>query len=215
MSIRSFGDLSDNLDYDLAWRKKELSAIKYYVDQAKDDRGRYCVLARCGVTILYAHWEGFVKHASRSYLEYIAMQRLRNDQLQPYLLTLSLVSTVSISSESHKYSDFGKFTDFFISKLTSQAKLPFRSGLSTESNLSSKVLKEITWCLGIDYTLFESKEKFIDSHLLEKRNHIAHGKEMYITPDDFEEMRTIVIEMMTNLKTELENSAILRKFVKN
>lgn len=214
MSIRSIDDLSDRLASELAWRKKELSVLKYYIDMAKEEYGYNRVLSRCGVAVLYAHWEGFIKLASRYYIEYIAMQRLRNDQLQPNLLTLSLCSTVAFSPDSRKYSEYGKLTDFFLASNSSRAILPFKQGLNTESNLSSKVLKEITWCLGVDYAFYESKEKFIDSHLLNKRNHVAHGQDIDIDPNDYLEMRTIVIDMMSVFKTELENSAILRKFVR-
>lgn len=142
------------------------------------------------------------------------MQRLRNEQLQPNLLTLSLRSSVSFSPESRKYSEYGKVTDFFLSGLSNHAKLPFKNGLDTESNLSSNVLREITWCLGIDYSPYESKEKFLDSRLLARRNHVAHGQDLDIDPNEFEEMRAIVIEMMMYFKTELENAAILHKFIK-
>lgn len=214
MSIRTFDELSNCLDSDLAWRKKELSVLKYFLDQSTSDKARHRVLSRCGITILYAHWEGFVKLASRYYLEYVAMQRLRNEQLQPNLLTLSLRSSVSFSPESRKNSEYGKLTDFFLSGLSNHARLPYKSGLDTESNLSSTVLKEITWCLGIDYSHYVGKEKFLDSHLLDRRNHVAHGQEIDIDPDEFEEMRIIVVEMMTYLKNELENSAILKRFEK-
>lgn len=92
--------------------------------------------------------------------------------------------------------------------------MPYKNGLDTESNLSSSVLREITWCLGVDYSLFESKEKFIDSRLLARRNHVAHGQEIDINTADFEEMRAIVVEMMTHLKNELENLALMRSFEK-
>jgi MAE_28990/MAE_18760-like HEPN len=214
MSIRTVDDLSNRLDAELAWRKKELSDLKYFIDLSLTDRGRHRVLGRCGITILYAHWEGFIKLASRYYLEFVAMQRLRNDQLQPNLLTLSLRTTVTFSPESHRHSEYGKVTDFFISGLSNHARLPFKTGLETESNLSSTVLKEITWCLGVEYLPYESKEKFIDSRLLARRNHIAHGQEVDVDSNEFEEMCTIVIDMMTYLKTELENSALLRRFAK-
>lgn len=214
MSIRTIDNLSTYLDSDLIWRKKELSALRFFIGQANNDQGRYRALSRCGITMLYAHWEGFIKNASRGYLEYIAMQHLRNDELTPNLLTLSLRSSVSFSSQSRKHSEYGKLTDFFLSGLSKHARLPFKTGLDTESNLSSTVLKEITWCLGIDYSPYVSKEKFIDSSLLARRNHIAHGQDIEISTSEFEEMRTIVIDMMTYLKTEIENSAIQRKFVK-
>lgn len=102
MSIRTFDDFSNRLDSDLAWRKKELSDLNFFLHQPNNDQTRNRVLSRCGIAILYAHWEGFVKIASQYYLEYVAMQRLRNEQLQPNLLTLSLRSSVSFSPESKK-----------------------------------------------------------------------------------------------------------------
>jgi RiboL-PSP-HEPN len=214
MSIRTVDDLSGELDSELAWRKKELSDLKYFMDQAGAGAGRRRVLGRCGVAILYAHWEGFVKLASRYFLEFVAMQRLPNGQLGPNLLTLSLRSTISFSPEMRKHSEFGKITDFFLTKLSHRARFPFKTGLNTEANLSSSVLKEITWCLGIDYSPYQTKEKFIDSRLLGRRNHIAHGEGLDVDPDEFDEMRATVLEMMTCLKTELENSAALKTYLK-
>ncbi len=56
--------------------------------------------------------------------------------------------------------------------------MPWLDGESirTESNLSSKVLKEILWCLGIEDTPFILKAQLIDEKLAGKRNHIAHGE---------------------------------------
>lgn len=214
MTIRTVDDLANSLYEALSWRKKELSDLKHLIDQPTASIGRRRLLGRCGVAILYAHWEGFVKSASRCFLEYVANQRLRNEQLQPHLLTLSLRSTVTFSPTTRRHSEYGKLTEFFLSGFSKHAKLPYKKGLDTESNLSSTVLKEITWCLGIDYAPYETKEKFIDSHLLDRRNHIAHGEALDVDPDEYEEMRDSVIEMMTYLKTELETSAELRRFAR-
>jgi hypothetical protein len=213
MTIRTFDDLSNSLSGNLAWRKKELLAIKYYIDLGIEDKGRLGVLSRCGIAILYAHWEGFIKIAGQNYLEFVAMQRLKNDQLSQNFLAISMRSTIPFSANSQKISEYGKFTNFFFENLSNHAKIPYKKGLDTESNLSSTVLKEITWCLGIDYSPFESKEKFIDSRLLAQRNHIAHGQEIAIEPDDFKEMREITIEMMTIFKNEIENNAVLGKYM--
>ena len=213
MTIRTLDDLSAELDADLAWRKKELSDLKYFIDQAGHSPSRRRALGRCGITMLYAHWEGFVKLASRHFLEFVAMQRLQNCQLVPALLTLSLRSSVRLSPETRKASELGKVTDFFLTRLSHRAHLPFKVGLDTGSNLSSAVLKEITWCLGVDYAPFATKEKFIDSRLLGRRNHIAHGKGLDVDPDEFDDMRAAVIDMMDGLKTEIENSAAQRTYM--
>jgi len=214
MTIRTPDDLCRKLDGELAWRKKELSDLKYFIDQRTENPFRKRVLGRCGVTILYAHWEGFVKIAARYFLEFVAMQRLRNEELQPHLLTLSVRSSVAFSSDTRKHSELGKLTEFFLNGLSERARLPFKKGLDTESNLSSTVLKEITWCLGVPYLPFETKEKFIDARLLGRRNCIAHGEEVDVDPREFDGMRDVVIEMMVYLNNQLQNAATLRTFMR-
>lgn len=214
MSIRTIDDLSDKLARELAWRKRELSDLKYYIGLTPTDSTRRKVLGRCGVAILYAHWEGFVKLAGRYFLEFVAMQRLRNEELHPNLLTLSMRKRVNISPNTRKSSEFGKITNFFLSQMPGRAAIPYKTAIDAGSNLSSAVLREITWCLGLDYTPYETREKFIDSRLLGRRNHIAHGETMDVDPGEYDEMRAGVIEMMTNLKTQIENSAVLKSYVK-
>ncbi|MEW5733873.1 MAG: MAE_28990/MAE_18760 family HEPN-like nuclease [Thermodesulfobacteriota bacterium] len=219
MTIRTLNDLSDKLNFELAWRKKELSDLKYYIDQPNPGNPgmnrRDRVLGRCSVALLYAHWEGFVKLSTQYFLEYVAMQRLLNQQLHPNLLALSLKSSINFLPETNNYSEYGKVTNFFLTCLTNRARLPFKDGLSTRSNLSSKVLKEILWCVGVDYAPYETKEKFIDSRLLGRRNTIAHGEKIYVDPREYDEMREIVVDMMTHLKNELENSASIGSYKRN
>jgi hypothetical protein len=214
MSIRTIDDLSDKLARELIWRKKELSDLKYYIGLTPPDSTRRKVLGRCGVAILYAHWEGFVKLAGRYFLEFIAMQRLRNEELHPNLLTLSMRKQVNFAPNTLKASEFGKITNFFLSQMPGRAALPYKTAIETNSNLSSAVLREITWCLGLDYTPYETREKFIDYRLLGRRNFVAHGEAMDVDPGEYDEMRAGVIAMMTNLKTQIENSAVLKTYAK-
>ena len=163
--------------------------------------------------MLYAHWEGFVKNASRSFLEYLTAQRLLNKELHKNLLTLSMAQSTSVPWETKKISPFRKITEFYFEGLTERSRFPFKHGLSTESNLSSTVLEEIVWCLGLDFSPFETKKKFLDSRLLARRNHIAHGMDLDIDPDEFDEMRGILFELMSNLKTQIENTVILKEYL--
>ncbi len=102
-----------------------------------------------------------------------------------------------------------------MNKMDSRSSIPFKNAINTESNLSSKVFKEIIWCLGVDYSFYETKEKFIDSKLLGRRNHIAHGQNMDINISEYSEMRETVIDMMTNFKTQIENCAITKEYLIN
>ncbi|NLW74850.1 MAG: hypothetical protein GXY18_00240, partial [Methanomicrobiales archaeon] len=118
MNIHTVNDLCDFIDKDLAWRKKELSILKGCVESQVPNNLDQIVLIRCGIALLYAHWEGFIKKASSSYLEFIKMQRLRNDQLKPNFLTLSMRHTVNFCSNSNLNSEFGKVTDFYINSMS-------------------------------------------------------------------------------------------------
>ena len=213
MSIRTVDDLTDRLARELSWRKKELSDLKYYIGLMPPDSTRRRVLGRCSITILYAHWEGFVKLAGRYFLEFIAMQRLRNEELHPNLMTLSMRKQVNFAPNSQKASQFGKITNFFLSQMPGRAAIPYKTSIDTGSNLSSSVLREILWCLGLDYGPFETREKFIDSRLLGRRNFVAHGEATNVDPEEYDEMREGVIAMMTNLKTQIENSAALKTYL--
>ena len=84
--------------------------------------------------------------------------------------------------------------------------------MDTQSNLSTTVLKEIMWCLGLDYELYASKEKLIDLKLVGRRNHVAHGESIEIDTDDFIEMVDEVIGLMSTFKNLVENSCITEAY---
>jgi len=214
MKIRTIEDLTDRLSNEIAWRKRELSDLKYYVELSISDSTRRQSLARCGVAILYAHWEGFVKLSSRYFLEFISMQRHTNNELKQNFLTMSMRANTNMHGKSRKTSEFAKVTSFFEDKSTERAIIPYKLAIDTESNLSSSVFKEIAWCLGIDYSLYETREKFIDVTLLTRRNHIAHGEVTSVDASEYDEMRQSVIAMMELIKSQLENSALTKAYLK-
>ncbi len=216
MKIRTINHLSDLLSAQLAWRKKELSDIKYLIETSGISETRKNVLLRSAITIIYAHWEGFIKAAGRYYLEYLASQReIKNSELKSNFLTISMISSCEIQSNSKKYSSFHGITDFFENKIDSRAKIPYKEIVDTESNLSSNVLREIVWCLGLDYSPYESKEKLINSKMLDKRNHIAHGEFLDIDKDDVFELRDTVLSLLDTFKNQIENSVIQKAYLKN
>jgi len=92
MSIRRLEELNDQLSSELAWRKKELSVIKSLIDTGSFSTSKKTALLRSGVTILYAHWEGFIKQAASIYLEFVSMQRLPYDKLSANFVALAMKS---------------------------------------------------------------------------------------------------------------------------
>jgi len=208
MAIRTQEDLIDKIAADHVWRIREISELKTLIESPSLSQQRKTVLCCAGIALLYAHWEGFVKKTGTYFLEYVSLQRLPVSDVKSNFITLMMKSSIDEATKSKKYSAFDNLTDFLISKKSNRTKIPFKNVVNTESNLSTTVLKEITWCLGIDYGLFESKEKMIDLKLVGRRNHVAHGEEIPVNILDFIEMSEEVIGLMNTFRNLVENSAI-------
>ena len=211
MSIRTAEQLSDRLATDLAWRKKEMSEMKSLIEAKNVSDQRHKVLVRSGVCILYSHWEGFVKLAANSYLEYVISKKLTYQDLSSNFLALAMKEKLKEAKETHKPLLYIPVCEFFLSELNQRSILP-KDVISTGSNLSSEILKEITYILGIDFSIYSTKSVLIDTKLLKTRNEIAHGNYSVFDRDEYLELHREVIEMLDIFRTEIENAAILEKF---
>ncbi|MCC3513573.1 MAG: hypothetical protein EAZ86_30270 [Oscillatoriales cyanobacterium] len=211
MSIRTAEQLSDKLATDLAWRKKELSEMKSMVEAKNVSDQRHKALVRSGVCILYSHWEGFVKLAANSYLEYIISKKLSYQELSSNFLALAMKEKLKEAKETNKPSLYIPVCDFFLSELNQRCLLP-KDVISTASNLSSEILKEITYILGIDFSIYSTKSVLIDTKLLKTRNEIAHGNYSVFDRDEYLELHREVIGMLDIFRNQIENAAIQEKF---
>lgn len=210
--IRTIEQLIEKIGEEHTWRRKELTDLKGLVSSFKDDSIRSRMLARAAVALLYAHWEGFVKQSSALYLEYVAFQRLPYKKLTSNFVGLVLRSKFTELGGSEKISSGNTLTNFFCTELDNNSNIPFKQGVDTKSNLSSKVLIDICDVLGLHISHFESRLKFIDSNLVNNRNHIAHGKERYITTEEYLELHDAVLILIETYKNEIENAAVTRRF---
>lgn len=211
MSIRTAEQLSDRLSSDLAWRKKELSEIKSSIEARNVSDQRHKLLVRSGVCILYAHWEGFVKLAANSYVEYVRLKKLTYRELSTNFLALAMKEKLKEAKETNKPSLYIPVCDFFISELNQRCILP-KDPISTASNLSSEVFKEIIEILGIDFSIYTTKSVLIDTKLLKTRNEIAHGNYSVFDREEYIELHGEVIGMLDMFRTQIENAAIQEKF---
>ncbi|WP_295883817.1 MAE_28990/MAE_18760 family HEPN-like nuclease [uncultured Thiohalocapsa sp.] len=212
MKIRTESQLADAIDQDLIWRKKELTQLKFLLDAAAGRGDRESTVLRGAVTLLYAHWEGFVKFAALAYLEYIAAQRLRFDELAPALLALAARSKLNAAANANRIRAHIEIVEFFRASLSQRCSLPYKDGITTRANLSSEVLREIVETLGLSFAPFETKCNLIDETLLRSRNTIAHGEYLIITVGRFEELAREVLEMMENFRAQVQNAAALQQF---
>ncbi|MBD1860788.1 MULTISPECIES: MAE_28990/MAE_18760 family HEPN-like nuclease [Trichocoleus] len=214
MSLRTAEQLSDRLSTELAWRKKELSEFKSLVEAKSTSLQRHTVLIRSGIVILYAHWEGFVKSASNYYLEFVAMQKLRYEQLSSNFLALAMKTKLNEARETNKASLYIPVCDFFVGNLHQRCSLPYKDVISTGSNLSSEIMKEITHILGLDFSPYSTKSVLIDTKLLGARNSIAHGNYGSIDREEYIELHTEVIGMLNDFRNQIEVAAINKDFMR-
>ena len=85
-------------------------------------------------------------------------------------------------------------------------------GVDAESNLSSRVLRNLTTMLGLDYKVFESKAVLIDKRLLGNRNRIAHGHYLSLDVEDALELAREVLALMEVFRDEVENAVVLSRY---
>ena len=116
------------------------------------------------------------------------------------------------AKETNKPSLYIPVCDFFISELNQRCILP-KDVISTASNLSSEILKEITYILGIDFSIYSTKSVLIDTKLLKTRNEIAHGNYSVFDRDEYLELHREVIGMLDIFRNQIENAAIEKKFM--
>jgi hypothetical protein len=211
-AIRTKEELIDKIGQDHVWRLREISELKNLIQEPSTSKIRKRVLCRAGIALLYAHWEGFVKKSGTYFLEYVAAQRHNISELRSNFVTLLVRGKIDKASESNKYSAFDEVTRYIIDNQTTRAKIPTKNVVETQSNLSTNVLKEIMWCLGIDYGFYESKEKLIDLMLVGRRNHVAHGEAIEVESDDFVDMVDEVLGLMNTFKNLLENSCMTESY---
>jgi len=212
MSIRSLENLIDSLALDLAWRKKELSDLKALIETRSFSSSKHTALLRSGVTILYAHWEGFVKKAASNYLEFVSMQRLPYKDLSSNFIALAMKARLNEAMETNKATVFTEVAEFFLTKLDQRSSVPHKDVIKTGANLSSSMFKEIICVLGLDYSYYELKQVLIDEKLLARRNHIAHGEYLLLDLQDYLELHSQVIDMMERLRDQIVKCAALKRY---
>jgi MAE_28990/MAE_18760-like HEPN len=212
MSVRTIEDLSDFLADDLAWRKKELAALRALVENNALKESRRNALLRCGVTMLYAHWEGFIKASGSAYLQFVSMQRLLYRELSPNFVAVGIRQLLHSASTSKKSRDHNALVNFFLTRMSERSSISYKTVVDTESNLSSTIFRDVVEKLGLDYTPYEAKGKLIDEKLLNSRNTIAHGTYLQTDLSGYIVLQDEVLGIMEEFRNQIENSAITKSY---
>lgn len=207
MKIRNIEQLNQFLDEEISWRRKELSVLLGLIKSSPEEESKCKTLIRSGITVLYAHWEGFVKRAATAYLNYVVMQKLKYNQLTSNFLALAMKGKLNLMEETNRATVFNEVTEFILSGLDKRCSINYKRSINTESNLSSQVFKQILSVLNLDYSPYELKEKFIDMKILRRRNAIAHGERLDIDKEEYISVHKELIEIINSFKNQIDNAA--------
>lgn len=206
MRILDINSLSDTLSHELSWRKKELTVLKGYVLRKETSQN---VRLRSSICLLYAHFEGFTKQAVKAYLSFVSAQKLDLRELKEGFLGSFLHQKFSPIDSPE---DMERLVLTIIKNRKVGVVFKFDDLFGTKSNLSYYQLQNILTRLGIKTNVFETKQKLIDTRLLAKRNHVAHGETSPVDEGDYLELHDAVMEMLSAIKNELENAAVTASY---
>jgi len=211
MRIRTLSDLQAALENESGWRKKELHDLKSSVYDERSTAKRDTRI-RAGVALLYAHWEGFVKAIGTAYLNFVAMQRLRYDQLQPCMLAVAARGRLVKAATTSRVETHMDVVRFFREEMQKRSQIDWRNGIQTKSNLRAGLFRQIVLTLGLDYTPYATKEKLIDERLVDSRNGIAHGRHECPTYADYMDLHAEVVWMIEEFERQIYAAAQGRTF---
>lgn len=199
--------LGEFLGSDRVWRIRELSDLKSAI--RRSDRIGRRVLLRALVTIAYAHWEGYVRSAAKGYLEFVATRNLRYEALHPQFLRNHFIPRLATLYGAKKnFGDSCKIVDEILAGASLQFGKVDESIVSTRSNLSTAVMRDICLVCGVDSTPYDSLASFIDKILLDRRNAIAHGENAFIDDGQIDEIVETTVTLMRSFGDQLENAAV-------
>lgn len=211
MKIRTVEDLDQEIDAEISWRKQELGTALKLVRSGSGPMLKANL--RSGVVILYAHWEGWIKTVARLYIRYVNTQSVPCDSLSEAFLGNALKSKMDVMTGSKVSSVHNKFAAFIRTELTNKAVLS-EELVRTESNLTSGVLLDIIDRIGLERRpLYALRANMIDVELVHRRNTIAHGQYLDLTPEEFRELRANVIDLLELFTDDVRNAASTGKYL--
>ena len=190
---------------DLAWRRIELHSLKTQLEHQAAQNGSSPAtraLARSMVTMLYAHWEGFSKCVFDHYANLIVRRRPVAAEMNDALLRAH-ASHVLKRIES---GDPDAITELLgMSRGTDRPRVRLaKATLSdTKSNLRYNVLSSILEGFGMTVSEFETKQKLIDVLLCDRRNAVAHGRDMFPRSQDVISLHDDVIGLMESVQNDV------------
>ncbi len=201
MKIRCKSDLQDSIDNEYTWRFHEIVNMKMEVQSMKSSNRRLSPMIRSLVMLSYAHWEGFVKYATRYFLNYLSRLSLDQFQTHPALVASSLNYTLNNKGKAES----NRLICEILANQHYKPYYPSEAMTDPKSNLNFEVLEIISSNIGIDISSLSLQSKMIDEIMLGRRNKMAHGDNDSLDKDYGIQVADISLSMMFEFKKLLQN----------
>lgn len=206
MKIKSKECFLDAIQIERAWRRKELTNLKYLIHQSRDAHNK--TLVRAGVLLLYSHWEGYIKKVCEAFFHYMNFKAHKYSDLQPNFLAVGVANEFNGYFPQKKFGSYLKSVNFVLNDANElKFKIDVASRVDTKSNLTTEVLVELLNMIGIESEHFTNNQQYIDNKLLKYRNAIAHGERTENNPDlsidetEFNEIYTRVNSLVDHFES--------------
>lgn len=183
MKIRTKADFENRMDEESGWRIQELAHIRKMAGRAQDGTPSSRVILRTGHTLLYAHWEGWVKNVGHFYLEFIKGTRVLTKDLTDPLAGSALLSELRKYYDSSKSENVSELARFVLSTAPGLRARFHAATIDTGSNLTYALFKDILMKLGLDEKKYATKQNLISTQLVHTRNTVAHGEHTRVHGD--------------------------------
>lgn len=215
MEITKFEDL---LYEDWTWRKTEISELILLAETEEKN-----VLLKSVILLLYAHWEGYIKKSSKTYLKFISDNKIEVSKLTDNFKYFALKGfckevfnssdNLTTNNELNFIAKFNKINSMTIDKLININLENERDKtiIDTKDNLTPIVFKRILDIIGLKYLDgYESKKNQIEINLVAHRNSIGHGNKKLSSNEDFileiaslKELRDIIFLIIENFRDDI------------
>ena len=215
MKIITLDKFQDLIDADFIWRKKELIEFKLNIRTTKNP-----IYVRAGLSLLCAHFEGFIRQIANYYVMYVSSQNIPFSKLKSNFAAIYSFDKMKQYAESNKISIYN---NSFLSSLlfeynNKNFKVRYSTNrpiIKTKGNPTSIIFEDIIHTIGLDFAPYKTKRNFIDSDLLSNRHKIIHGEKLYISMNDFEQTLNNILGIMETFHEQVFQAAYNCEYLLN
>lgn len=214
MKIRTINDLQDAVDNEMAWRKRELTAIKSNISQSLAFAKNTAL--RSGIALLYAHWEGSVKNIACHYLSYVSNQNLLHKNLKNNFIAIVVKEKLKQFAATGKATLHTNIINEILGNADKKLFIPEKGIIKTNSNLNSEFFIEIMATIGLSCDAYENSYNLLDEVLLNMRNKIAHGERiesLSLDESRYNEIHDKIFGLMEVFSDQVLNAAERKEYL--